>query len=199
MTAWNSTSLSARQVDAIDPNGEGLHWENILSTPDLLIESYFLGGSDFQEGDRLYLGQLVAPGSDPLQLETIEMQYVVDVDAVDDANDQQNVLRGTRPSDPITVVIVTGVQGDYNGDGVVNTSDYTIWRDSLGATGTGLAADGNDDEVVDATDYMIWKSNFGNTAAPVSGTIQSNNVPEPSTLVLLSLLTCVGAGSRRFN
>ena len=28
-----------------------------------------------------------------------------------------------------------GVDGDYNGNGVVDAADYTVWRDSLGQTG----------------------------------------------------------------
>ena len=31
-----------------------------------------------------------------------------------------------------SVQLVVGVPGDYNDDGIVNTADYTVWRDSLG-------------------------------------------------------------------
>ena len=34
-------------------------------------------------------------------------------------------------------------------DGTVNTADYTMWRDSLGESGSGLAADGNGDGKID--------------------------------------------------
>jgi hypothetical protein len=57
----------------------------------------------------------------------------------------------------------SGGAGDYNGDGSVDSADYTVWRDTLGATGTGLAADGNGDGVVDNLDYNVWRSGFGTT------------------------------------
>jgi serralysin len=73
--------------------------------------------------------------------------------------------------------------GDYNHDGVVDATDYTIWRSELGQTGSGLAADGNGDNKVDAADYTIWQSNFGHTSAG-SGSLASTTVPEPSTAAL---------------
>jgi CSLREA domain-containing protein len=57
--------------------------------------------------------------------------------------------------------------GDYNFDGVVNAGDYTVWRNTLGATND-LRADGSGEEfgvpdgVVDELDYAFWKANFGN-------------------------------------
>ena len=55
------------------------------------------------------------------------------------------------------------LQGDYNGDGIVDAADYTVWRDSLGST-TALAADGDNNHVIDQADYDIWKTNFGKTS-----------------------------------
>ena len=80
--------------------------------------------------------------------------------------------------------------GDYTQDGVVDTADYTVWRDMLGQTGPGLAADatGNDllgipDGVVDQFDYDFWRAHFGETAPPGSGAGAA--VPEPATLIML--------------
>ena len=53
--------------------------------------------------------------------------------------------------------------GDYNGNGIVDAADYTVWRDTLGST-TALAADGSGNLVVDQADYGVWKTNFGHTA-----------------------------------
>jgi len=76
----------------------------------------------------------------------------------------------------------TILAGDYNNNGVVDAADYTIWRDTLGRTGTGLAADGDGDNHVDPDDYSIWKSNFGATAGSGSGDFKSDKtaVPEPT-------------------
>lgn len=73
--------------------------------------------------------------------------------------------------------------GDYNEDGVVDAADFTVWRDTLGLTGTGLLADGNGDRVVDQLDYDFWKANFGATA-PANGSLTTAAVPEPQAWVL---------------
>ncbi len=54
--------------------------------------------------------------------------------------------------------------GDYNHNGEVDTSDYSMWRDSMGMmVEPGTGADGNGDGLVDNLDYGIWKSNLGAT------------------------------------
>jgi hypothetical protein len=77
---------------------------------------------------------------------------------------------------------IPDVAGDYNGDGIVNAADYTVWRDSLGST-TNLTADGNGNGVVDAGDYDVWKANFGNHAG--AGASANAAVPEPASLWML--------------
>jgi hypothetical protein len=89
------------------------------------------------------------------------------------------------------------VPGDYNGNGVADAADYTMWRNSLGQTGAGLAADGSGltpgvpDGVVDQFDYDLWKANFGAGTQGGAGTggFQpiAASVPEPTSLVLLAL------------
>ncbi|QDU54878.1 dockerin type I domain-containing protein [Aeoliella mucimassa] len=84
--------------------------------------------------------------------------------------------------------------GDFNGDGVVNLGDYTVWRESLGLAvtpvGSGLDVDGSG--FVDAGDYDIWKMNFGAGSSP--GSLHSNlsgtAVPEPSSAILALILSC---------
>jgi hypothetical protein len=88
-----------------------------------------------------------------------------------------------------------GLVGDYNGDGFVNLADYTVWRDTLGST-TNLAADGNNNNTIDAGDYGVWKTNFGTSSGSLAG-VSSAQVPEPSTVILLSLLATVGFVARR--
>ena len=72
-----------------------------------------------------------------------------------------------------------GLAGDYNGNGVLDAADYTIWQEALG--GTTLLNDPTPG-TVDTSDYAYWKANFGVTSG--SGTSASTNIPEPSSLLL---------------
>jgi GH35 family endo-1,4-beta-xylanase len=80
--------------------------------------------------------------------------------------------------------------GDYNGDGIVDEADYTVWRDALD-TGN-LRADGNGNEMIDAGDYDIWKSLYGTTYGGGSGAASS--VPEPNGMVLAAIVGGMFAG-----
>ena len=71
------------------------------------------------------------------------------------------------------------IDGDYNGDGVVDAADYTVYRDSLGSS-VDLAADGNNNGVIDPGDYTVWQNNFGATASSATA------VPEPAAAVMLA-------------
>ena len=81
------------------------------------------------------------------------------------------------------VLSVTGpiLPGDYNGNGIVDAADYTVWRDHLGQSVT-LPNDTTPGSVTQA-DYDVWKSNFGNHSGSGSGA--SGAVPEPATLLML--------------
>lgn len=86
------------------------------------------------------------------------------------------------------------LSGDYNGNGLVDAADYTVWADHFGST-TNLTADGNGDGIVDAADYTVWQDNFGN--ANIS-TRQAASIPEPTTgLALLTLAGLATRGRRR--
>jgi hypothetical protein len=79
------------------------------------------------------------------------------------------------------VVLSVVATGDYSANGVVDSADYAVWRNSVGATGEGLAADGNGDEVVDTLDYDFWRSRFGNVIGAGSGSHAATTIPEPAT------------------
>ena len=101
------------------------------------------------------------------------------------------VLAGVSVDQYLSVSYADILTGDFNGDGVVDSADYTVWRDAEGYDKTGNAADANGDGRVDTADYDLWAANFGATAASLS-------VPEPTAAVLaLSLLATAGARRRR--
>ncbi|MEX2172251.1 MAG: vWA domain-containing protein [Pirellulales bacterium] len=74
--------------------------------------------------------------------------------------------------------------GDYNSDGIVNSADYTIWRNTRGST-TDLRANGNDaNDLIDMADYEFWKQNFGRT----NSTAAAVAIPEPAAIALAALV-----------
>ena len=59
-----------------------------------------------------------------------------------------------------------GVVGDYNGNGIVDAADYTVWRDHLGQSFALQNRDpANGSGPISAADYTSWKSNFGRMPA----------------------------------
>jgi hypothetical protein len=80
--------------------------------------------------------------------------------------------------------------GDYNGNHNIDSSDYVVWRKSLGRIGTGLAADGNLNNQIDAGDFSFWRTRFDQTSGSSSGLQVPGNdfVPEPSACKLIVVL-----------
>jgi hypothetical protein len=79
-----------------------------------------------------------------------------------------------------------GLLGDYNGDGAVDATDYSSWRDSLGqsiAPGNGAA--GSLNGLVDQADYIVWKAHFGEQIDLIqaAGLGSHSTIPEPATLL----------------
>ncbi|WP_425397365.1 DUF7453 family protein [Aeoliella sp.] len=92
------------------------------------------------------------------------------------------------------VATATGTPGDFNGDGLVNLADYTLWRNNLGAADDAVINNAGDGlPGVDSTDYEVWKSHFGQSD---SAGVESARVPEPSTLALLMLAILYGVRRR---
>jgi hypothetical protein len=84
--------------------------------------------------------------------------------------------------------------GDYNGDGVVDMNDFTVWKSSFGSSTIihGSGADGNYDGVVNAADYSVWRDSLGAGGAGSAAIA----IPEPSTLAI-AILGAAACLSRR--
>ncbi len=78
-------------------------------------------------------------------------------------------------------IVAPGLEGDFNGDGLVGLADVSIWRDFLGGVEDFLQGGGDASGTVDAGDFAIWKANFGATVAVVG---LKTLIPEPATWIL---------------
>ena len=63
--------------------------------------------------------------------------------------------------------------GDFNGNGIVDAADYTVWRNTLNST-SDLRANGDNTGAsagkIDAADYAVWKANYGRINGQALGT-----------------------------
>ncbi len=86
------------------------------------------------------------------------------------------------------------LEGDYNGNGLVDAADYTVWRD---AVESGVAELLNDPSpgIVDESDYWYWREHYGEVVPLPAGIGSSlvTTVPEPaaSWLAVLALVAMV--------
>ena len=90
----------------------------------------------------------------------------------------------TNSQSGIAVWSPTNIPGDYNGDTVVDSQDYTAWRAAYGTSQA--AADGNQNGSVDAADYVIWRRALNAAGAGAGGNLASGihpAVPEPAALL----------------
>ena len=84
------------------------------------------------------------------------------------------------------------LDGDYNRDGVVDSVDYAVWRENLGASAGALPNDPIGG-TIGAGQLAVWRDNFGATLAlPASG---AATVPEPGTASYLLVAACASLAS----
>ncbi|MGI9454937.1 MAG: sialate O-acetylesterase, partial [Aeoliella sp.] len=83
--------------------------------------------------------------------------------------------------------------GDFNSDGVVNTADYTVWRNALGSI-SALDSDSDGDGVIETDDYLKWLDTFGQVE---SASLIGSAIPEPHALALLLLAVLMVLSGKR--
>ncbi len=76
---------------------------------------------------------------------------------------------------------VEAIPGDFNGDGLVDSTDLGVWQTAYGITNEG-DADGDGDS--DGRDYLIWQRQYFFNSAPA---VAQAAVPEPASLSLFFL------------
>lgn len=173
-------------IDPLDPGGPNERPPALqqlgTGTIDLVYGQDTSGSAVFNvgnSGDRLLASGTFAAGSIP--------SFGVDNTGPTTLFTQALFLNSSGTGGVIVDNTFTSVTltADYNGNGVVDAADYTIWRDTLGST-SDLAADGSGNGFIDASDYTVWKNNFGVTlgAGASASVVAGTNVPEPNSLIL---------------
>ncbi|MEO0529834.1 MAG: PEP-CTERM sorting domain-containing protein [Planctomycetota bacterium] len=84
--------------------------------------------------------------------------------------------------------------GDVDGLGGVTIDDYNIIRDNFFTEGERADGDLTGDGFVSLVDYAQWESNFAGSSTGLEALL---GVPEPSSLMLLSVLGAVAIGGSR--
>jgi hypothetical protein len=84
--------------------------------------------------------------------------------------------------------------GDFNGDGLVDTADYIVWRKTLGTNN--VWADANGNGTVGPEDLDIWRAHYGANMAQGAGANLAQ-VPEPTSVCLLFLTLTLVHASRQ--
>jgi hypothetical protein len=101
----------------------------------------------------------------------------------------------------IRVIVGTtaAVPGDYNRDGLVDASDYVVWRKTMGQNLAPYSgADGSGNGTIDEADYDFWRARFGDSLAGGTGAAAEVAVPEPaSALLMVPAALWMSVGLRR--
>jgi hypothetical protein len=102
--------------------------------------------------------------------------------------------------DNVILQIAGVTQGDFNGDGFVNATDYVVLRDNLQEAHTfEFEGELTGDFFVDLNDFRAFKTIYDslNGAGAFVAMVAITGVPEPSTLLLASLAATFLAGAVR--
>jgi hypothetical protein len=84
-------------------------------------------------------------------------------------------------------VMASGVPGDFNNNGKVDTGDYIVWRKTNGTT-TPLPNDNGLGTPISNSHRDLWRSNFGNPPGSGGGArLGDEIVPEPTAMLLFLL------------
>ena len=88
------------------------------------------------------------------------------------------------------------IAGDYNHNGLVDAADYTVSRDSLGSS-SNLVADGDGDGIIGTGDYNVWKMHFGEHSGSGAASAAAVPEPG-SWLLFVAALLVLASPARQF-
>lgn len=169
----DSVGFNGLRGDSVDfpaGNGSGNGWElGGGSNSKRLAEAYFSGISTLAAGTAgLSLGNAYN------EISNAEDLVFTWTNAAGEVYNSRVTYVGTAP----------GLQGDYNGNGVVDGADYVVWRNGGSPDSTQAG-------------YNLWRAHFGESSGGGSGLAGGGAVPEPSTGMGILLIAMLGLGAHQ--
>ena len=166
----SATEIPILQVDEIripDADGNDVVWKNVyLAVVDIPGLDGVFGMNMLLPASTIDLGTLTEIGNNPGYFDAMVFETT-----------------GAQTAKLSLLYNPILLPGDANGDGVVSADDYGSVQVNFGDTGVpGIPGDATGDGMVSADDYGSVQANFGDT-----GEMGSVPVPEPATMVLLTL------------
>lgn len=123
--------------------------------------------------------QLTSSSSNPVRVADVPIDLV-------------NAFHYTMPALSVSTLVLHSlaggdVEGDFNGDGIVDGDDLAVWQVHFGADSGAAFTDGDNDGDgdVDGADWLAWQRAVASSAA---GSGSFAGVPEPSTLGLCATM-----------
>lgn len=151
-----------------------------LSQPDEILVQEVEGSSNYLAQSEMITHFGLGPGAATIDL----------IEIVWPASGVVQQFTDVAPNQFLTIVERVG---DYNGDGVVDAADYTVWRDAMGdSVAAWTGADGDGDGTITELDYDLWRKTFGMIEFQATGVEEgagsgaSAAVPEPTAGALLA-------------
>jgi parallel beta-helix repeat protein len=193
LSVYGGTNVTLVGDEIVDNVGDGIRFmggtsgRNVVISGDAATPTVIAGNGGFQ----IYNDQTFGLTTDPLASGNVDARNVW-WGTTDTATIQAGIFdffdnssKGIVFVEPFA--LSESPHGDYNHDGFVDAADYTVWRDTLGMTGTGLDADGDGSGEIDETDFLIWRQSFGREigGAMGAGNVAGAPIPEPRTLMML--------------
>jgi hypothetical protein len=121
-----------------------------------------------------------------IEFDTTSVEYSINEDPM---NTVRDIAESWAHVDDVVFEIVGIVPGDLNGDGLVNVADGTNLRNNLQRY-TPFEAEGEltGDNVVNLNDFRVLKNLIAAPGSGSGGLAGGGNVPEPSSILLLTMV-----------
>ena len=144
----------------LDPNFAGITseggWDDANPTVGAIAQTNQLGAIELSPGETVTIGTITTT---TLTSADLDFDFTL-TDVGFDATAIDGIIKD---------IVAPGLDGDFNGDDIVNGLDFLVWQR------------GGSPNPLSESDLLLWQTNYGTSAVVANGGI----VPEPMSLVLM--------------